>query len=52
MNKSLNGHRTHVILTAPQLNRLKKLAKNTGLTLSEILRRAVDSYIGQQEKQA
>lgn len=52
MNKSLNGHRAHVILTTPQLSRLKRLAKSTGLTMSELLRRAVDSYISQQEKQA
>lgn len=48
-NKSLNGHRAHVILTTPQLKRLKQLSKNTGLTVSEILRRAVDAYITKQE---
>lgn len=49
-NKSLNGHRAHVILTTPQLKRLKQMSKATGLTVSELLRRAVDSYITQQEK--
>ena len=50
MNKSLNGHRAHVILTSPQLKRLRQLSKATGLTMSELLRRAVDSYINAQEK--
>lgn len=50
MNKSLNGHRAHVILTSPQLKRLKQLSKSTGLTMSELLRRAVDAYISSQEK--
>lgn len=51
MNKSLNGHRAHVILTSPQLKRLRQLSKATGLTMSELLRRAVDSYINAQDKQ-
>ena len=50
MNKSLNGHRAHVILTSPQLKRLKSMSKATGLTMSELLRRAVDSYINAQDK--
>lgn len=51
MNRPLNGHRAHVILTTPQLKRLKQLAKNTGLTMSELLRRAVDSYITAQKEE-
>jgi predicted DNA-binding protein len=41
-----------VILTDPQYRRLTKLAKSTGLTTSELLRRAVDMFILNQDKKA
>lgn len=46
----LNGHRAHVILTEPQHKRLNALAAKTGLTVSELLRRAVDLFIQNQNQ--
>jgi hypothetical protein len=42
--QSLNGRRRHVIIPEPQDDKLTKLAKSTGLTPSEHIRRAIDSY--------
>ena len=44
--KSMNGVRLHLIVTKPQDRELEKLVKKTGLPKSEILRRAVDYYLG------
>lgn len=38
------GERRHVILPKPQNERLDALAKSTGLTPSEHIRRAIDAY--------
>lgn len=42
--QSVGGTRMHVILTKVQEDRLAKLAKKTGMTKAEHLRRAVDVY--------
>jgi hypothetical protein len=42
---TINGVRTHVILTQQQTDSLKKWAKKTGLTVAEQIRRAVDFYL-------
>lgn len=41
---ALGGPRRHVILTPAQDEKLVRLAKRTGMTASEHLRRAVDAY--------
>ena len=48
-----NGHRHHVILTDPQHRGLEKLSNSTGLTTSELHRRAIDMFLTahKQEKQ-
>lgn len=46
---SLNGVRTHTILTRRQVDELKKLSTFTGMTLSEHLRRAVDQYLDSKQ---
>ena len=42
--QSIGGPRRHVILSKPQDDKLIKLAKKTGLTPSEHIRRAIDTY--------
>lgn len=37
--------RTNVHLTEPQLKALEKVSKSTGLSVAEIIRRAVDAYL-------
>lgn len=41
--------RTHVHLTEKQWDRLQSLASDTGLNVSEHLRRAVDNYLDKVE---
>lgn len=41
---ALGGPRRHVILSPAQDARLEKMAKKTGMTVSEHLRRAIDAY--------
>lgn len=43
--QSLEGRRTHLILTKYQDRELKVLAKQTGMSASEHIRRAVDYYL-------
>lgn len=43
--KSMNGVRIHLILTKPQYRRMSKLSEKTGLPISELMRRAVDTYL-------
>jgi predicted transcriptional regulator len=50
--QSLNGKRIHVMLTEPQLDELQKHSKKTGLTVSDLIRRAVDGYIYRLKKGA
>lgn len=42
--QKIGGPRRHVILSKPQDEKLVKLAKKTGLTPSEHIRRAIDTY--------
>lgn len=42
--QTIGGPRRHVILSGPQDEKLLKLAKKTGLTPSEHIRRAIDAY--------
>ena len=42
--------RIQVYYTDQQLEALERLAKETGLTVSEILRRALDAYLARQRK--
>ena len=43
--QSLDGLRTHVIITKYQDRDLRELARKTGLTVAEHIRRALDLYI-------
>lgn len=38
----INMKRTHIYLTEKQVDKLKQESKNTGLSISEIIRRLVD----------
>ena len=56
---SLTGHRgcgyaahmrrTHLHLTEPQHARLRDLADRTGLNVAELVRRALDDFLGRQD---
>ena len=48
--RSMNGHRVHVILTDPQYKGINKLAKSSGLGVSELMRRAIDDYLAKAKK--
>jgi predicted DNA-binding protein len=41
----------HVTITEQQAERLDRLRTKTGLTLSELLRRLIDGYLSDMEKQ-
>ncbi len=41
--------RTHLHLTEPQLARLRDLADSTGLNVAELVRRALDDFLGRQD---
>lgn len=43
--RSMDGVRIHLILTKPQYARMQKLSRKTGLPMSELMRRAVDTYL-------
>jgi hypothetical protein len=43
--QSLDGLRTHVIITKYQDRELRKLTKESGMTVAEHLRRAIDFYL-------
>lgn len=47
--RSMNGVRIHLIITTPQDVRLKALSEKTGLPVSELLRRAIDTYLGKED---
>jgi aspartate/methionine/tyrosine aminotransferase len=46
------GQRVGFYLTDLQIQTLKKVSKKTGLTVSEIIRRAVDGYLEKFERKA
>lgn len=48
--RAMNGHRVHVILTGPQYKATKRLSEKSGLGTSEIIRRAIDEYLGKLRK--
>ena len=41
--------RIDLYLTAPQVKKLKKLAKKMGSTMSELMRRAIDKFLDNQK---
>jgi hypothetical protein len=41
---AIGGPRRHVVLSAPQDEWLRKLSRQTGITESEHIRRALDAY--------
>jgi predicted DNA-binding protein len=43
--RSMDGVRIHLLVTKPQHKMLTKLSESTGLPMSELLRRAIDSYV-------
>lgn len=43
--QSLEGRRTHLIMTRYQEKELKSLAGKTGISVSEHIRRAIDFYL-------
>lgn len=43
--QSLEGRRTHLIMTRYQEKELKSLAGRTGISVSEHIRRAIDFYL-------
>lgn len=44
--------RTAIFFTEPQVKRLKKLQRETGKTMSEHIRRALDDYFEKLDKKA
>lgn len=46
----INGHRHHVILTGPQHRGLQNLSKRSGLSTSELHRRAIDLLLLQERE--
>ncbi len=41
--------RMHIHLTEQQLARLQKLSERNGLNIAEMMRRAVDNYLDEEE---
>lgn len=37
--------RTQILVTTPQAKALKRISKDTGLAVGEIVRRAIDAYL-------
>lgn len=50
MDKRDRFKRKHIHLTIKQDDAFKKLAKDTGLTFAELIRRAIDEYLKRLEK--
>lgn len=46
------GQRVGFYLTDLQIKNLKKLSKKTGLTVSEIIRRAIDEHLERFERKS
>lgn len=42
--------RINVHLADMQIKKLKQLSDNTGMSVAEIVRRAIDEYLGKQER--
>ncbi len=45
-------HRTNLFLAEKQITALKAMAQKTGLTYSELIRRAIDEYLKRHRKDA
>lgn len=41
--------RTNIYLTEPQMKKFKAISKKTGLTVSDLIRRALDEWLGKYE---
>lgn len=41
--------RTNIYLTDPSVERLKALSKQTGLSVAELIRRAIDDFLKKQK---
>lgn len=44
--------RTQIYLTDTQRQRIDELADSTGITMAEVIRRAVDSYLSEQSPES
>lgn len=44
--------RTQIYLTEPERSKLKILSEQNGMTISEIIRRAIDAYLKSETKLA
>jgi len=42
--------RTNIFLTRTELKKLRALSKRTGAPVAELVRRAIDEYLGKYEK--
>jgi len=42
--------RTNIYLTEPQTKKFKAISKKTGLTVSDLIRRALDEWLKKYEK--
>ena len=51
MPKGYNMKRYNVCLSDQQNKQLKKLQKETGLSRSELIRRAIDDFVKKQNKE-
>lgn len=47
-----NNKRVHVMLTERQYEKMQKLSEDTGYSISELMRRAVDSYLAATKKKS
>lgn len=43
-------HRAHVFLTEPLLQRLRERSAQTGLTMSDLIRRAIEQFLKKEAK--
>jgi predicted DNA-binding protein len=50
--QSLDGIRIHVILTKNHDRELRRLSKETGMTLADHIRRAIDHYLAEIAQKA
>lgn len=48
--RKLDNVRIHVLLTRAQHTRLEKMSDKTNYSLSELIRRAIDSYLADAKK--
>lgn len=46
----MTKHRAHVFLTEPLLQRLRERSTQTGLTVSDLIRRAIEQFLKKEAK--